>query len=88
MRPYAGSYNQEHKANMIDALRHEDIIRKCGGRFKLTVLIQKRMLGARPRVERPKGMTDMEVAIKEIIEDKIAIDYDKSDIPTPAQLKE
>lgn len=75
---------------MIEALRHEDIILKVGGRFKLTVLIQKRMKelmqGARPLVDRPRGMTDMELAIQEILEDKIAIDYDNSDIPTPEEL--
>jgi len=66
---------------MIEALRNEDIINKCGGRFKLTVLIQKRMIelmqGSRPLVERRRGMTDMEVAIQEILEDKIAIDTEK-----------
>ena len=77
---------------MIETLRHEDIINKVGGRFKLTVLIQKRVLelmqGARPLVERPKGMTDMEVAIQEILEEKIAIDYDNSDIPRPEELED
>ncbi len=76
---------------MIEALKSEDIVNKVGGRFKLTALIQKRMVelmqGGRPLVERTKGMTDMELAIQEILEDKIAIDYDKSDIPTPEQLK-
>ena len=75
---------------MIEALRSEDIVNKIGGRFKLTALIQKRMVelmqGGRPLVERTKGMTDMELAIQEILEDKIGIDYDKSDIPTPADL--
>ncbi len=75
---------------MIEALRHEDIILKVGGRFKLTVLIQKRMKelmqGARPLIDRPRGMTDMELAIQEILEDKIAIDYENSDIPTPEEL--
>ncbi len=77
---------------MIEALRNQEIVDKVGGRFKLTVLIQKRMLelmqGARPLVERKKGVTDMELAIQEILEDKIAIDYDKSDIPTPEELLE
>ena len=76
---------------MIEALRSEDLIHKCGGRFKLTALIQKRMVeilqGSRPLVERRKGMTEMEVAIQEILEDKIGIDYDKSDILRPDQLK-
>ena len=68
---------------MIEALRSEDIVNKCGGRFKLTALIQKRMLelleGARPLVERRPGMTDMEVVIDEILQDKITMDFDKPD---------
>ncbi len=76
---------------MIEALRSEEIVRKVGGRFKLTALIQKRMVelmeGSRPLVERQRGMTDMEVAIQEILEDKVGIDYDKSDIPTPDELE-
>ena len=69
---------------MIEALRSEEIINKCGGRFKLTVLIQKRMIelmqGSRPLVERRRGMTDMEVAIQEILEDKITIDTERTEI--------
>ena len=76
---------------MIDALRSEEIVNKVGGRFKLTALIQKRMVellqGARPFVERQRGMTDMEVVIQEILEDKIGIDFDRSDIPRPEDLK-
>ncbi len=75
---------------MIEALRSEEIIDKVGGRFKLTALIQKRLVelisGARPMVERQKGMTDMEVVIQEILEDKIAIDYEESDVPHPDEL--
>ncbi|MCD4824000.1 MAG: DNA-directed RNA polymerase subunit omega [Phycisphaerae bacterium] len=72
---------------MIEALRSEDIINKVGGRFKLTALIQKRlgeiMQGARPLVERTRGMTDIELVIEEILEDKVGIDYDNSDIAKP-----
>jgi DNA-directed RNA polymerase subunit omega len=75
---------------MIEALKSEEIVNKVGGKFKLTALIQKRLLelvqGARPLVERKRGMTDMEVVIQEILEDKIAIDYEKSGIPTPEEL--
>ena len=75
---------------MIDALKSEKLAHKVGGQFKLTALIQKRivelMQGARPLVERKPGMTDMEVAVHEILEDKIGIDFEKSDIPTPDQL--
>ena len=76
---------------MIEALRSEEIVKKVGGRFKLTALIQRRvvelMQGARPLVERHRGMTDMEVAIQEILDDKIGIDYDKSDVTSPEELK-
>lgn len=59
---------------MIEPLKHDDIINKCGGRFKLTALIQRRWLqlmqGARPMIE-TKGMTDLEVVVQEIVEGKI-----------------
>ncbi len=62
---------------MIEALRNDDIIDKFGGRFKLCALIQRRWLqilqGARPMVE-SKGLTEMEVVIKEILEDKIDLE--------------
>ena len=43
----------------------------------------ERLEGSRPLVVRTEGMTDMEVVIQEILDDKIAIDYDNSDIPLP-----
>lgn len=59
---------------MIEALRHDELMDKAGGRFKLTALIQRRWLqllqGARPMID-PKGLTEMEVVIKEILEGKI-----------------
>ena len=62
---------------MIDLLRHDEIIDKVGGRFKLTTLIQRRWLqllqGARPMVD-PKGLTEMEIVIKEILEGKVALE--------------
>ncbi len=62
---------------MIEALRHDDIIEKAGGRFKLTTLIQRRWLqlmqGARPMVD-PKGLTELEVVIREIEEGKIVLE--------------
>ena len=72
---------------MIEALKSEEIVKKVGRKFKLTALIQRRLVelvqGSRALVERKRGMTDMEVAIQEILEDKIAIDYEKSRILTP-----
>ncbi len=75
---------------MIEALKSEEIVEKVGGRFKLTALIQRRLVeitqGARPLVERERGMTNMEVVIQEILEDKIAIDYENSDVARPEEL--
>ena len=74
---------------MIEALKSDEIVNKVGGRFKLTALIQKRMIelmdGARPLVERG-NMTDLEVVIQEILQDKIAIDYEASGLEKPEVL--
>ncbi len=63
---------------MIEELKSTDIINKVGGRFKLSALIQKRMLevmqGARPLIEDTEGRTTMEIVIEEIMQDKIVID--------------
>jgi DNA-directed RNA polymerase subunit omega len=71
---------------MIEALKSDEIVNKVGGRFKLTALIQKRMMelmdGARPLVDRD-GLTDLEVVVQEILQDKIAIDYAASGIAEP-----
>jgi DNA-directed RNA polymerase subunit omega len=71
---------------MIEALNSDELISKVGGRFRLTTLIQKRWLellqGARPLVD-PAGKTEMEVVVEEILQDKIAIDYEASGIAPP-----
>ena len=73
---------------MIEALKSDEIINRMGGRFKLTALIQKRWLelmqGARPMVD-PEGLTEIEVVVEEIVQGKIGIDYDKSDIVRPKE---
>ncbi len=62
---------------MIEALKSDEIVNKVGGRFRLTALIQRRLGeiidGARPLVDR-NGMSDLEVVIEEIMQDKITID--------------
>ena len=62
---------------MIDELREEEIVKKVGGRFKLSTLIQKRLValnaGARPLVN-SKNEDTMEIVIQEILEDKIFLD--------------
>ena len=76
---------------MIEALKSDEIVHKVGGRFKLTALIQKRMLelmdGARPLVDRKPGMTELELVVQEIMEDKIAIDYAASGLFEPHELR-
>jgi len=75
---------------MIEALKSDEVVNKVGGRFRLTALIQKRMFelmdGARPLVERG-NLTDLEVIIQEILQDKIAIDYEASGLLTPEELR-
>lgn len=62
---------------MIDALKEEEIVNKVGGRFKLSTLIQKRLValnaGSRPLIT---ANTDnkMEIVVQEIIQDKIYLD--------------
>jgi DNA-directed RNA polymerase subunit omega len=69
---------------MIEALKSDEIVTKAGGRFKLCVLIQRRMAelldGARPLVER-QGRSDLELVIQEIMEDKITAEFRASDAP-------
>ena len=63
---------------MIDELRSEEIIIKVGGKFKLTALVQKRLSellqGARPLIEDTEGRTMLEIVVQEILQDKIAVD--------------
>ncbi len=62
---------------MYDELKEEEIVRKVGGRFKLSTLIQKRMVqlnqGARPLVD--TNIEDkMAIVLQEILQDKIYLD--------------
>jgi DNA-directed RNA polymerase subunit omega len=74
---------------MIEDLKSTDIIKKVGGKYRLTALIQRRlgelMEGARPLIEDTEGKTQLEVVIQEILQDKIAIDYEASDIDKPRE---
>ena len=69
---------------MIEELKSADLANKVGGRFKLSALIQKRMLelmqGARPLIEDAEGRTTMEIVVQEILHDKINIEW--AHIPT------
>ncbi|MEE2991171.1 MAG: DNA-directed RNA polymerase subunit omega [Planctomycetota bacterium] len=62
---------------MLDELREEELIVKVGGRFKLSTLIQKRLVqlkqGSRALVELDTH-DKMAVVLQEILQDKIYLD--------------
>ena len=65
---------------MIEALKGDELVKKVGGAFRLTALMQRRLKelveGARPLVD-AAGKTAVEIVVQEIAEDKITIDYNK-----------
>jgi DNA-directed RNA polymerase subunit omega len=62
---------------MLDDLKEEAIVNKVGGRFKLSTLIQKRMValntGAKPLVHMNTS-DKMAIVVQEILQDKIFLD--------------
>ena len=62
---------------MLEELREEEIVNKVGGRFKLSTLIQKRLLqlnqGSRALVDLDT-QDRMKIAIQEIVQDKLYLD--------------
>jgi DNA-directed RNA polymerase subunit omega len=62
---------------MHEELKEDEIVNKVGGRFKLSTLIQKRMIalnqGSRPLVE-VRSNDRMAIVIAEIMQDKIYLD--------------
>lgn len=62
---------------MFEDLKEEEIVNKVGGRFKLSTLIQKRMValntGAKPLVD-ARTNDRMQIVLQEILEDKIYLD--------------
>ena len=70
---------------MIEALKSDEVVEKVGGRFKLAVLIQKRLVdvtfGAPLLVERG-DMTLMEAVVQEVLEGKITLEP-RAETPDP-----
>lgn len=62
---------------MYDELKEEEIVNLVGGRFKLSTLIQKRLVqlnqGANPLVD-TTSTDKMEIVLQEIREQKIRLD--------------
>lgn len=63
---------------MIEALKEEEIVNRVGGRFKLSTLIQKRMValnsGAQPLVPASPTTDKLLIVVQEILQDKIFLD--------------
>ncbi len=63
---------------MLEELKEEQIINKVGGRFKLSTLIQKRIVqlkqGSRVLVDTDGSENQMRVVLQEIQQDKIFLD--------------
>ena len=72
---------------MLDDLKEEEIVNKVGGRFKLSTLIQKRMValntGARPLVD-TRTTDKMLIVVHEILADKIYLDLENNLRTRPA----
>lgn len=66
---------------MLDELKEHEIVNKVGGRFKLSTLIQKRLVqlnrGSPPLVDTP-GKPGMLTVIQEVLSDKIYLDASKN----------
>ncbi len=62
---------------MLEELKEEEIVQKVGGRFKLSTLVQKRMVqlnqGSRPLVD-VDTQDKMQIVLQEILQDKIFLD--------------
>lgn len=73
---------------MIEELKDNEVLNKVGGRFKLSALIQKRMVelveGGRPLIENSEGMTMIEIVVEEIKQDKIVLDETGDEKKKPA----
>lgn len=64
---------------MLEELKEEDIVNKVGGRFKLSTLIQKRLVqlnqGSRALVN-VDTHDKMAIVLQEIVQDKIILNMD------------
>jgi DNA-directed RNA polymerase subunit omega len=66
---------------MLDELREERIVNKVGGRFKLSTLIQKRLVALNqgaPVLVDTNTEDKMRIVIQEILEDKIYLDAESN----------
>ena len=78
---------------MLEELKEEGIVNKVGGRFKLSTLVQKRLVqlnqGSRALVDLNTS-DKMRIVLQEIAQDKIYLDVSnevrvRSDVPVQAE---
>ncbi|MBQ1337452.1 MAG: DNA-directed RNA polymerase subunit omega [Thermoguttaceae bacterium] len=74
----------------MEELKEEELIKKVGGRFRLSSLIQKRLValnrGGTSFVDAPKNKNKLEIVIQEIMEDKIFLNMDDELVENPSGL--
>ncbi|HSV26252.1 MAG TPA: DNA-directed RNA polymerase subunit omega [Sedimentisphaerales bacterium] len=74
---------------MIEELKDTKLADKVGGRYKLAVILQKRMLelmqGSRPLIENIEGRTMLQVAVEEVRQDKITLEYTAASAGKPSK---
>ncbi|MBI3098850.1 MAG: DNA-directed RNA polymerase subunit omega [Planctomycetes bacterium] len=64
----------------MDAVKLEEATMKVGGRFKLTVLIQKRLLELKrgaPKLVEISPEDPLDIILEEILQEKIALSKDE-----------
>jgi DNA-directed RNA polymerase subunit omega len=71
---------------MLEELKEEEIVNKVGGRFKLSTLIQKRLVqlnqGSRALVN-VDTHDKMSIVLQEIMQDKIVLNMDNEILEVP-----
>ena len=71
---------------MLEELKEEEIVNKVGGRFKLSTLIQKRLVqlnqGGRALVN-VDTHDKMSIVLQEIMQDKIVLNMENEIVPMP-----
>ena len=66
---------------MLDELKEEAIVKKVGGRFKLSTLIQKRLVAINqgsPALVEMRTEDKMRIVVQEILQDKIYLDTESN----------
>ena len=67
---------------MLPDLKSDEVVLHIGGAFRLTALVERRLKelveGARPLVD-PQGKRLVQIAVEEVAQGKIEIDYERTE---------